>query len=47
MGVENVLRSIVHVEVPHLDETVWVMWGGWVLGVRGKDKLRELRVMSK
>ena len=42
LGVEDVLWSVVHVHVPHLDQTVWVVWSGGVLGIRSKDKLWEL-----
>lgn len=42
LSVEDVLGSVMHMQVPDLDETVWIMRSGGVFGVRGKDELREL-----
>jgi hypothetical protein len=40
--VEDVLGTIVHVQIPDLYEAVWVVWSGRVLGVGSKDELWEL-----
>jgi hypothetical protein len=42
LSVENILGTIVHMQIPDLDKTVWIMWSGRVFGVRCKDELREL-----
>ena len=39
---EYVLWSAVHMEIPDLDETVRVIWRGWVFGIGGKNKFGEL-----
>lgn len=42
---EHPLRAIVHVHVPDLDETIGVVWRGWVLCIRCEDELWELNVL--
>lgn len=46
MSMEDVLWTIVHVQVPHLDEAIRIVWSRWVLGVGCKDKLGKLFIVS-
>ena len=46
LSVEYVFRAVVHVQIPDLDEAVWIVWSGGILGVRRKDELGELGRMS-
>lgn len=42
LRVEHVFGPVVHVQVPYLDQPVWVVGRGWVFSVGCQDEFREL-----
>jgi hypothetical protein len=42
LRVEDELGPVVEIQVPHLDNTVGIMWCGGVLGVGGEEQLGKL-----